>query len=76
MANLARKLESERFPTTEELEKLTPDEAKGRLLDLSGIGDYSADILNPHGGFPIDARSVDIFGKLFYGEEPKDRWWR
>lgn len=73
VAYLARKLESEKFPTTEELEKLTTEEAKGRLLELPGIGDYSADIINPHGGFPIDAWSVDVFGKLFYGEEPKDR---
>jgi DNA-3-methyladenine glycosylase II len=73
VANLARKLESEKFPTTEELEKLAPEEAKRRLLELPGIGDYSADIINPHGGFPIDAWSVDVFGRLFYGEEPKDR---
>lgn len=73
VANLARKLGSEKFPTTEELEKLTTEEAKSRLLELPGIGDYSADIINPHGGFPIDAWSVDVFGKLFYGEEPKDR---
>jgi 3-methyladenine DNA glycosylase/8-oxoguanine DNA glycosylase len=73
VTNLARRLESESFPTTEELEKLTSEEAKRRLLDLPGIGDYSADIINPHGGFPIDAWSVDVFGKLFYREEPKDR---
>ncbi len=73
VANLARKLESDKFPSIEELEKLTPDEAKKMLLDLPGIGDYSADIINPHGGFPIDAWSVDVFGKLFYGEEPKDK---
>lgn len=73
VAGLARKLESEKFPTTEELEKFTPEEAKRRLLELPGIGDYSADIINPHGGFPIDSWSVDVFGKLFNGVEPKDR---
>jgi 3-methyladenine DNA glycosylase/8-oxoguanine DNA glycosylase len=57
----------------EELEKLEPDEARNMLLELPGIGDYSADIINPHGGFPIDAWSVEVFGKLFYGQEPIDK---
>jgi 3-methyladenine DNA glycosylase/8-oxoguanine DNA glycosylase len=74
LVNLARKLEEgEAFPAMEDLERLKPDEAKKRLLELPGIGDYSADIINPHGGFPIDAWSVEVFGKLFYGTEPKDR---
>ena len=42
------------------------------LLELPGIGDYSADIINPHGGFPIDVWSAEVFGKLFYGREPKN----
>ncbi len=54
------------------LEKLDPDEAERKLLELPGIGDYSADIINPHGGFPIDAWSVEVFSKLFYGQEPND----
>jgi len=41
-------------------------------MELPGIGDYSADIINPHGGFPIDVWSADVFGKLFYGNEPVD----
>lgn len=74
LVNLARKLEEdEAFPTMDELEMLEPDEARRKLLELPGIGDYSADIINPHGGFPIDAWSVEVFGKLFYGEEPKDK---
>ena len=71
--NLARSLEGEAFPTMEELERLVPDEARKRLLELPGIGDYSADIINPHGGFPIDAWSVEVFRKLLYGEVPGDR---
>ncbi|MFA5354742.1 MAG: hypothetical protein WC291_10975 [Thermodesulfovibrionales bacterium] len=39
-------------------------------MDLPGIGDYSSDIINPHGGFPIDTWFADIFRKLFFGEEP------
>ncbi|MCJ7445477.1 MAG: hypothetical protein MUO26_13315 [Methanotrichaceae archaeon] len=48
-------------------------DTKKSLLDLPGIGDYSADIINPHGGFPIDVWSADVFGKLFFDEEPKDK---
>ena len=59
-------------PTMEELGRLEPDEAKRELLKLPGIGDYSADIINPHGGFPIDAWSADVFGKLFYGSKPEE----
>jgi 3-methyladenine DNA glycosylase/8-oxoguanine DNA glycosylase len=73
LVNLASKLVQEKFPTMEELEKLDPEKARSRLLELPGIGDYSADIINPHGGFPIDAWSVDVFGKLFYGQEPGDK---
>ena len=69
---LSEKLVKEGFPTLEELEKLSPEEAKKRLLELPGIGDYSADIINPHGGFPIDVWSVEVFGKLFFGKEPEN----
>src|SRR5438445_6388134 len=55
------------FPSLEELKQISHDAAKKKLLELPGIGDYSADIINPHGGFPIDAWSVDVFSKLFYG---------
>ena len=54
------------------LGRLTPEEAKKRLLELPGIGDYSADILNSHRDFPIDAWSADVFGKLFYGKESEE----
>lgn len=67
---LAQKLVKEGFPTLQELEKVSSEEAKKRLIELPGIGDYSADIINPHGGFPIDVWSVEVFGKLFFGKEP------
>ncbi len=70
--HLARKLVKEGFPTIEELELMDQEAAKALLLELPGIGDYSADIINPHGGFPIDVWSADIFGKLFYGREPRN----
>ena len=73
MVNLAKKIEGEGFPSIEELEKMTPEAAKKLLLDLPGIGDYSADIINPHGGFPIDVWSADVFGLLLFGKEPVDK---
>ncbi len=68
---LSNKLAAEGFPPMDELEKLTPEQVKEMLLELPGIGDYSADIINPHGGFPIDVWSGDIFGMLFFGKEPE-----
>jgi 3-methyladenine DNA glycosylase/8-oxoguanine DNA glycosylase len=69
---LARVLKPPGSPSLGELRLLSPDEARKKLLKLPGIGDYSADIINPHGGFPIDAWSADVFGKLFYGREPEE----
>ncbi|MGH9917388.1 MAG: hypothetical protein ACRD6W_00735, partial [Nitrososphaerales archaeon] len=61
------------FPDMGEIMGMTPDEAKDRLVELPGIGDYAADIINPHAGFPIDAWSVDVFGLLFFGKQPEDK---
>ena len=61
------------FPDMQEILEMQPDEAKEKLTELPGIGDYAADIINPHGGFPIDAWSVDVFGLLFFGKQPEDR---
>jgi 3-methyladenine DNA glycosylase/8-oxoguanine DNA glycosylase len=72
IVKLAQKLVKEGFPKLPELERLSPEDAKKRLLELPGIGDYSADIINPHGGFPIDVWSAEVFGKLFFGEEPEN----
>jgi 3-methyladenine DNA glycosylase/8-oxoguanine DNA glycosylase len=72
IVKLSEKLVTEGFPTLQELEKLSPEDAKKKLLELPGIGDYSADIINPHGGFPIDVWSVEVFGKLFFGIDPEN----
>ena len=61
------------FPEMAEIMRMKPDEAKKKLMELPGIGDYAADIINPHGGFPIDAWSVDVFGLLFFGKEPENK---
>ncbi|HUH99690.1 MAG TPA: hypothetical protein VLY65_01480 [Nitrososphaerales archaeon] len=66
----AAKMFSSGFPDTLQILGMPPDEAKEKLMELPGVGDYAADIINPHGGFPIDAWSVDVFGKLFFGKEP------
>jgi 3-methyladenine DNA glycosylase/8-oxoguanine DNA glycosylase len=61
------------FPTMQEMMEMPPEKAKEKLIELPGIGDYAADIINPHAGFPIDAWSVDVFGLLFFGKLPKNR---
>ena len=61
------------FPDMQEIMRMPPEEAKEKLIELPGIGDYAADIINPHGGFPIDAWSVDVFGLLFFGKQPEDK---
>jgi len=60
------------FPDIHQIMNMPPEEAKEKLMELPGVGDYAADIINPHGGFPIDAWSVDVFGRLFFGREPDD----
>lgn len=59
------------FPTIDELWIMKPEEAKKRLLTLQGIGDYSADLVIPRMGFPIDVWSAKIFHLLFFGKEPE-----
>ncbi len=61
------------FPDMQQILTMPPEQAKEKLMKLPGIGDYAADIINPHAGFPIDAWSVDVFGHLFFGREPKNR---
>jgi 3-methyladenine DNA glycosylase/8-oxoguanine DNA glycosylase len=61
------------FPDIREIMAMQPSEAKEKLVELPGIGDYAADIINPHAGFPIDAWSVDVFGLLFFGKEPDNK---
>jgi 3-methyladenine DNA glycosylase/8-oxoguanine DNA glycosylase len=61
------------FPDMQDILKMPPEKAKEALMELPGIGDYAADIINPHAGFPIDAWSVDVFGLLFFGREPVNR---
>ncbi len=72
LVKLARMLVESDFPTTEELENMEQEKARKKLMELPGIGEYSADIINPHGGFPIDVWSAEVFSKLFFGREPEN----
>jgi DNA-3-methyladenine glycosylase II len=60
------------FPTMDELWKMEPQEAKKKLLTLQGIGDYSAELVMPRIGFPLDVWSAKIFHILFYGKNPQN----
>ncbi|MFB3888724.1 MAG: DNA-3-methyladenine glycosylase [Candidatus Bathyarchaeia archaeon] len=60
------------FPTMDELYAMEPSEAKKQLLTLRGIGDYSAELVMPGMGFPLDVWSAKIFSVLFHGKEPGD----
>ena len=60
------------FPTMDELYEMQPEEAKNKLLTLQGIGDYSAELVMPRMGFPLDVWSAKIFNVIFYGEIPQN----
>jgi DNA-3-methyladenine glycosylase II len=57
------------FPSPQELERMTDQEAKAKLMELKGIGEYSADIVSPHPGFALDVWSAKIFSVLILGKE-------
>ena len=57
------------FPSLQELDKMSAEEAKAKLMELRGIGEYSADIVSPHPGFALDVWSAKIFSMLILGEE-------
>ncbi len=52
------------FPTLRELETMPSEEARAKLMELKGIGEYSADIVSPHPGFALDVWSAKIFNAL------------
>jgi 3-methyladenine DNA glycosylase/8-oxoguanine DNA glycosylase len=63
------------FPSLRELEELSAQEAKAKLMELKGIGEYSAEIVSPHPGFALDVWSARIFSLLILGREaesPRD----
>ncbi len=56
----------------DELYAMEPQEAKKKLLTLQGIGEYSAELVMPKMGFPLDVWSAKIFHVLFFGNEPQN----
>ena len=40
-------------------------------MELRGIGEYSAELVMPKMGFPLDVWSAKIFQVLFFGKEPQ-----
>ena len=63
------------FPSLQRLEETPTEEAKVKLMELEGIGQYSADIVLPHAGFALDVWSAKIFSLLLLGKEaesPRD----
>jgi DNA-3-methyladenine glycosylase II len=60
------------FPTMNELYMMEPEEARKKLMTLHGIGEYSAELVMPGMGFPLDIWSAKIFGILLNGEAPKN----
>lgn len=57
------------IPSWMELKKMSREEAKKALMRIRGVGEYSADIITPHPGFPVDVWSVKIFYTLLFGRE-------
>ncbi len=57
------------FPSLPELEKMSTEEARAKLMELKGIGEYSADVVSPHPRFALDVWSAKIFNTLLFGEE-------
>lgn len=60
------------FPDVLALSRMKEDDALHKLLTLYGIGHYSAEIISPHFGFPLDVWSARIFHEIIYGRTPKD----
>ncbi len=60
------------FPSMDELYAMVPTEAKQKLLSLYGIGGYSAELIMPQMGFPLDSWSAKIFNVLFFGKIPQN----
>jgi DNA-3-methyladenine glycosylase II len=60
------------FPSIDEIHRMPVEEARKKLKELRGIGDYSADLLLSERGFSLDVWSAKIFGILLKGEEPDE----
>ena len=66
---VAQQIESD-FPSILELKKLSEEEAQKKVENLPGIGSYSAQIISPYFGFPLDVWSARIFHEILCDETP------
>ncbi len=55
----------EDFPDMAHLREMTEEEVKKKLMEIYGIGEYSAEIVTPHPSFPIDSWGKKIFTIVF-----------
>jgi len=67
LKSIAEAIATRTCPTIKELLQMPFEKAKAELVKLKGIGEYSAEVILPHGeAFPIDSWSAQIFHKLFF----------
>ncbi len=59
------------FPQMHELYEMPTEEARGKIMELHGVGDYSEYIILQNVGFPIDSWSAKIFSLLLCGKQPE-----
>ena len=52
------------FPSMDDLSRMDSNVAKKKLMTLRGIGEYSAEMVMPGMGFPLDVWSAKIFSIL------------
>jgi len=71
LKSIAEAVVNKTCPTIKELLQMPFENAKAELVKLKGIGEYSAEVILPHGeAFPIDSWSAQIFHKLFFPRRP------
>lgn len=69
---LARFMRENGFPDILELARMSATDARSLLTTLPGIGDYSANIISPHHGFPLDIWTARIFHEILFGYTPAE----
>lgn len=55
------------FPSIEELAKMSPEAANDKLMELFGVGEYTAGFASPHPTFSLDVWSIKIFHPILFG---------
>ncbi len=60
------------FPDILELAAMPEADAFKSLRTLYGVGEYSAQIVSPHRGFPLDVWSSRVFHEILFGTTPAD----